>query len=361
MRIALISHSNAPWAPYYTRFLGARGHEVHLISFHPTPVEGAIFHYVGAIPPDGRLPKWIYLARAWRVGRILRRIRPDIVLATYYRSNGLVGALTKCAPLIVSSRGVDSEFSLPFGLGPRVTRWVASRADFLHASSQELAEILGHLGVPEERVAVIPLGTDANVFTPRSGPRAPGPARIICTRKHEPLYDNETIVRALARLRDRGLAFRARFVGSGSTIEESKRAVTTLGLEQQVEFLGDLEHREIPENLRWADVYVSAAASDGAPSSLFEAMSCRLYPVVTDVRANQDWITHRDNGFLFPVGDDVACADGLEFACRNLDGIAVATDRNRRTVAECLDRDRNLARLEALLIHVARQAEAAPS
>ena len=358
MRIVLLSHADAPWTEHYSRFLLGRGHEVHLVTFHPKPVEGVVYHYVGASIGDGSLPKWIYLWRVPRVWRLLRRIKPDVVLATYYRSNGLVGALTKCAPLVVSTRGVDHDFSLPFGLGPTVSRWIAARADALHASSPELVEKLVELGVPGERFEVIPVGTDADVFVPRKGPRPAGPVRIVCTRKHEPVYDIETVVRALDLLHRSGVAFRARFVGGGSGLAATIAATKARGLEGLVEFSGNVEHAEIPRHLEWADVYVSAARADGAPSSLFEAMSCGLVPVVTDVRANRDWIEDGVNGFLFAVGDASECARKIERVARDPEGLASMLVRNRQMVKEKLDRGANLERLEALLqrVFAAKQA-----
>jgi glycosyltransferase involved in cell wall biosynthesis len=293
----------------------------------------------------------------WRVGRVrrlLHEIRPDVTLATYFRSNGLLGALTKCSPLVVSTRGPgDQEFWLPFGLDVRLARWIAGRAERLHASSPELVEQFEAIGVPRERFTVIPLGIDVESFPPRSGPRLPGPPRVICTRKHLPIYDNRTIVRALGRLRDAGVAFEFRFVGGGNRLPFTELEVKALGLGGHVTFVGEVDPPEVARQLAWADVYVSATLSDGSPSSLFEAMSVKLFPVVTDIRANRDWLVHGTNGFLFPPGDDRACADGLRFAFERGAGCEAALEESRRRVAEQLDRGVGLERLERLLLETA--------
>ena len=350
MRIALIGHSDAPWTPHYTRLLTERGHDVHVLSFHPKLLPGFHVHYVGRTAGDESLPKANYLRKVLVVRRLLRRIRPDVTLATYFRSNGLVGALTKCGPLVVSTRGLDFDFPLPRFLNVRMVRWLAARADLLHASSPELVDILERYGVPRDRFTVIPVGTDPQRFRPREGARPPGPVRILCTRKHHPVYDNPTIVRALALLREEGLEFEARFVGTGTAIGETQALVRRLALEDRVRFLGDVEYDRIPEHLSWMDLYVSAATSDGSPSSLFEAMSCAAFPVVTDVVANRAWIRHGENGWLFPVGDSRACAEGLRFAWeRREDRAGDGGRQNRRTIIEKLDRASGIVRLESLL------------
>lgn len=352
MRVCLIAHSDSPWTPHYAKHLLARGHEVQVISFHPKPIPGVVVHYVGAPVGGGQLWlwKWLYLWRVQRVARLLREIRPDVTLATYFRSNGLVAALTRRGPLVISSRGPgDYEFWLPFGLDRALARWIAGRAERLHASSPELVEYFESIGVPRARFTVIPLGIDASAFPPRPGPRPPGPPRVVCTRKHLPIYDNRTLVRALARLRDAGVDFEFRFVGSGNRLPFTEREVRAAGLEERVAFCGELEPGEVSSQLAWADVYASATLSDGSPSSLFEAMSAKLFPVVTDIRANRDWIAHRRSGFLFPPGDDRACAEGLRFAFEHAGSCAPALEESRRVVALQLDRELGLARLERLL------------
>lgn len=349
MRICLIAHSNSPWAPFYAGHLRDRGHDVHVVSFHPKGIPGVHMHYVGSSRADGRLPKWIYLWRVPRVHRLLRRIEPDVVLATYLRSNALVGALTKCSPLVVSVRGTDYDFRLPFGLDRALVRWIASRAESLHASSDELADNVAEMGVARDRFTVIPLGTCAADFMPRPSTRPPGPPRVICTRKHDRVYDNETIVRGLALLRDEGFAFQCRFVGSGPWLERLIYLTKTLGLSGQIEFLGDVEHREVRGQLVWADIYASAARSDGAPSSLFEAISCKLFPVVTDVRANRDWIRHLEDGYLFRAGSEREFAQGVRTAWGDPGLRERAGERNRQIVIERLDRSTGLGRLEKLL------------
>jgi glycosyltransferase involved in cell wall biosynthesis len=351
MRIALISHTDAPWTPHYARQLTERGHDVHVISFHPRPLPGVQVHFVVEGSAEaGPSPKYAYLFKVPIVRRLLRRLRPDVTLATYFRSNGLVGALAKCGPLVLSTRGVDYNFPLPASLNGRLIRWVAAQADLLHASSPELVDGLARYGIPPERFTVIPVGTDPQRFRPREGVRPPGPARILCTRKHHPMYDNPTIVRALGRLRDEALEFEARFVGTGTAIRETRELVARLGLADRVTFFGDVDYERVTEHLSWMDLYVSAATSDGSPSSLFEAMSVASFPVVTDVVANRAWIRHRENGWLFPVGDFRACAEGLRFAWDQREGQArIGGLLNRQTVIEKLDRSSGIVRLEKLL------------
>ena len=58
-----------------------------------------------------------------------------------------------------------------------------------------------------------------------------------------------------------------------------------------------------------ADLFISTSPSDGNNISLNEAMACGVFPIVTDIAANRAWITHGENGLLFPCRDANALAD----------------------------------------------------
>jgi len=349
MRVGLIAHSNSPWAPFYAHYFRERGHDLLMISFHPKPIPGIDLHYVGTQSADGCLPKWIYLQRVPRVRRLLRHWRPDVVLAAYIRSNGLVGALTKCSALVVSCRGTDLGWGLRGALDRWPTRWIGGRAEIVHTSSPELAEDLTACGIDPGKIIVIPLGTDPTQFPRRVASRSPGPVRLLCNRKHFPIYDNDTIVRALALLHRDGFEFDCRFAGTGATLEATRRLVRALGLEERIRFLGDVEHAEMPRLLEWADLFVSAARSDGAPSSLFEAMSAGVFPVVSDVRANRDWLESGRTGFLCHAGRPEDWARGIRFAWDNPEVRTEAAGINRRLVERKCDRTAGLKALEDTL------------
>jgi glycosyltransferase involved in cell wall biosynthesis len=352
MRICFIAHSNSPWMPHYGRFLKHGGHEVHVISFHPQPIEGVSLHYVGPKAGTGELPKWLYLTRIAQIRSLLKVIQPDVLVATYLRSNGLLGSLLGFRPLVLSARGADYSFPLPFGLSRQLLRWMTRQADAVMASSNEIAEDLVLEGVPRASIGVIPMGTMPQVFTPRTEMANHTVPRLLCLRKFFPLYDNATLLRSLARLNREGFSFQARFLGDGPLRAACMSLSKEMRIDSQIEFLGECDHREIPAQLRWADILLSATKTDGAPSSLFEAMSCQVFPVVSDIAANRAWVRHGESGLLFGVGDDATCAACIRRAWEDVNLRQRAGEINRQTVLTQLDQTRMLERFEALLVTV---------
>ncbi len=354
MRIGLVAHTNAPWTPHYDRGLRALGHRVRVFSFSPEALPGAdVIHLKGSRPPGFPRPLW-FLSQVPRLARQLDAFGPDVVLATYLTSNGMTAALAWRGPLVVSARGGDvlpQAGYLPGGaLHGSMMRFVCGRATLVHAVSEELREALQARGVASSRIATFPVGVDLEAFTvPERAPRRGRPPRIVCARRHEPVYANHVLIEALAALRARGAAFTCAVLGGGPLLEERRRHAVASGLSDVVDFTGQIPIEEVRRHLLDGDVYVSASLSDGTSSSLLEAMACGLFPVVSRIRANLPWIQDGRTGLLFDPGDATGLAAALERALLDESMRRDAAGTNRSLVEAEGDRRRNTARLAGML------------
>jgi glycosyltransferase involved in cell wall biosynthesis len=212
---------------------------------------------------------------------------------------------------------------------------------------------------------VQPRGVNRSLFAyrPPRERQAGQPLRIFSLRWLKPLYRVETLVRALGRLEREGIPFEARIAGEGPDRAKLEVLARSEDIAERITFIGKLEADDVPSALSWADVYVSTSSSDGASSSLFEAMSVGAYPVVTDIPANRGLVDHDRTGSLFPVGDDEALAEHLASLAKDDARRRAAIETARAFVADRLDYDRNMARIEGFLEDVARRgtdAVAAP-
>lgn len=333
MRLLIVSQTNVPWTPPYSRFFVERGDAVLVVSASPEPIDGVQTEFIGVEPFDKFKHKHIFLTRVPSLRRIIRRFQPDLVFAPYIVSNGLLAALSWSGPLVVSARGGDVlDQAGQHGWRQRardvIVRYVCKRADVVHAVSNNLETALLDLAVPRDKLRMIPLGVDVNRFTPAA---IPAGTNLICTRKHEEIYDNPTIVRAMEILKNKGLTPSLTFVGGGHLIDERKRQVREAGLETRVQFAGHAGHDELPDLLRQAGIYISASLSDGTSSALLEAMACGLFPVVTRIAANTPWVDDEKTGLLFDPSDAGQLATAIERAIG---------DEALRTEARLINRQR---------------------
>jgi len=113
----------------------------------------------------------------------------------------------------------------------------------------------------------------------------------------------------------------------------------------------------MPDLLKTADVYVSAAASDGTSASLLEAMASGVFPVVARIPANVAWIEHGVSGLLFTPHDATDLADCLGRAAADTGLRRQAAELNRARVLRDGDLDVNTRRLERLLAACVEDAD----
>jgi len=182
-----------------------------------------------------------------------------------------------------------------------------------------MREEIMSFGVPAERIRIVNFGVDTDSFSKcpqdtevRGHWGLSNEPTVISLRNFEPVYDIETLLRAIPKVLE--TVSTARFIlgGKGGLEDELKLLVAQLGIGHAVNFVGYIPNDQLPTILCSADVYVSTSLSDaGIASSTAEAMACELPVVVTDSGENNQWINDGVNGFLVPVSQPEALAKRL--------------------------------------------------
>ncbi len=126
-----------------------------------------------------------------------------------------------------------------------------------------------------------------------------------------PRKNQMTVLEVLARLKDKQV--HCVFCGQGELDGALKAKTRTLGLEEQVHFLGF--RYDLPDIYGMADLFIFPTLHEGLPVALMEAMTAGLPVVGSDVRGNRDLIEPGKGGLLISSPYDVS---GLAEAVRTL-------------------------------------------
>lgn len=114
--------------------------------------------------------------------------------------------------------------------------------------------------------------------------------------KHQDL-----LIKAMADLKKKIPNIKLLLAGEGPLEIQYKEQVKSLGLSEDVHFLG---HRsDIPNLLKLSDIAVSASRREGLPVNIMEAMATGLPIIVTDSRGNRDLVKTGENGYVVGVDD----------------------------------------------------------
>jgi glycosyltransferase involved in cell wall biosynthesis len=349
MRIAILTHGVSPFGPLYARAFIAQGHEAEVLSLSACDAGGPGVK-VRVVGPPGFKPwqdgsRAAYLKAVLPVRRAVREMKPDIVFGLYLSSGGLAACLSGHPHVVASAQGSDVNTRVGSRLWRAIFRWQGRRADLLHAVSVPLAETLeGVMGIARERIVVSPIGVDTGFLACVDPAARPGRGEILNTRAHWPAYDQPTAVRAMARLKQDGVACRLTFTCTRGA-EATQKLVARMDLGDVIAFRPGYAYEELPAVMASADVYISVSLTDGTSQSLLEAMSTGLLPVVSDIPANRPWVEHGKNGLLFPPGDEAALAACVKEALARPEFRAAAAPLNRQIVVERGDVNREAGRL----------------
>ena len=313
MRILLLAHGPSIHTRRWAAAYRSRGHDVLLLTAHEAKDAGVPTRVVGRPWPVKALR---YLSAVGDVRRALSEYRPDVTIAHFLPNYGLLAVLAGARPWLLTCWGSDLLVNAKrTPLHRARARYVLREAPMIHVDAANLAEAAVELGADPRSVWTRAWGVDTAAFQPDGRPAArvgQDPLRILWTRQLEPVYDPGPFVRALGLLKRRAVPFRATLAGSGPLRPSVERWICEEGVAEEVALEGFVGEDRLRELYRNADRYVSISRSDSTSQSLLEAMSSGLLPIVSDIAGNREWVTHRREGYLVPVGDAEALACAIQ-------------------------------------------------
>ncbi len=298
----------------------------------------------------GLLPGFIrYPLAVPQVRDVVATFKPDIINAHFLPNYGVIAALIRKKPWILSTWGSDIMMlpeKSPFHM--KRTRYVLERASFITSDAEVMTKRLTELGVSHGRILTVPFGVDLSVFTPRGGEGISDKPRIVSCRKLEHVYNVRTLIEAFpivkAELPDAALTI----AGDGSQKKKLVGLAQETGYRDDILFVGDVDHDKLPALLREHNIYVSTALSDTTSVSLLEAMACGLYPVVTNIPANRDWIVDGTNGTRVPPSNPDELAGAIIAAWRDMPSRIAAKNHNEGIIKKRADWHQNMALVNEL-------------
>jgi glycosyltransferase involved in cell wall biosynthesis len=250
----------------------------------------------------------------WRLGRLIRRVRPDIVHLHARFGTDVWGALAargQGVP-VVHSRRVDN----------RERPWVVRRKyplyDKVVAISHGIREVLLSEGVPPGQVVCVHSAVDTERYQPRSGDRtwldaefglAPGDLAVALIAQFIPRKGHRVLIDAMPAVLAQQPRTRVIFFGQGPQVEPIRQLIAERGLGDHVQIAGfrnDLE-RVVPS----LDLVVHPAATEGLGVSLLQAASCGIPIVATRAGGIPEIVQPGLNGELVEPGDAPALAAAM--------------------------------------------------
>jgi L-malate glycosyltransferase len=256
------------------------------------------------------------LAAAWRLSRVLKQLRPDVIQAhdphgVAMASLALSIATPSPRPPLVASRRVEFRIARN-----SFSRWKYGQVDCFIANSGPIRDRLVADGIPARKTTIVNEGVDvdrivrmaaANVhaefYLPTHAPVVGNVAALVAHKGHHHLIDAAALV--VRQVPDTRFVI----VGDGELRRSLEEQVHHLHLERHV-FLAGFR-LDVLELTKGFDLFAMSSVSEGMCTALVDAMAASKAAVATRAGGIPDVMVDGETGFLVPPRDHHAMADRI--------------------------------------------------
>jgi glycosyltransferase involved in cell wall biosynthesis len=289
------------------------------------------------------LPKYILSLKS-----VIKQIKPDLIHAGPIQTCTFIAVLTGFRPILTMSWGFDLMQDVHRNRWWEwVTCYVLKRSTYFTSDAMVTRDKAVAYGMNPDRTVVFPWGVDLDHYTPKNwktGKRVNG-FTLFCNRSWESRYGVDVLARAFVKAAQRRPELSLILLGGGSQGARIRQILLNGGVLDRVTFGGQISQTELPRWYHWADVYISPSHVDGSSVSLMEALACGLPCLVSDIPANQEWVTEGENGWLFPDGNADALAAKILRAMDQRKSLPKIGSAARAVAEERADWKKNSAKL----------------
>jgi glycosyltransferase involved in cell wall biosynthesis len=256
------------------------------------------------------------LSAAWRLARVVRRLRPDVVHAHDPHGVAMAAlALSMSAsgnsPALVASRRVDFHLK-----ANSLSRWKHRQVDCFICASNAIRDMVVADGVSEERAVTVHEGIDVEhvlaappvnvhetLWLPHHAPLVCNVAALVPHKGQRYLIEAAHLV--IREMPD------ARFVifGEGDLREHLERLIHDHRLEKHVLLPGF--RTDILGCIKGCDLFVMSSVTEGLGTSLLDAMACSKAIVATRAGGIPEVVDDGSTGLIVPARDAPALANAV--------------------------------------------------
>lgn len=278
---------------------------------------------------------------------IVKKYSPDMVIAERTTSYGFLASICGVKPIAIAQQGITDLWptNSPLVFLKKIMQNHAfKKADLIHAWGMAIAVYIKKCGVDMSKVLVLPKGINVATFrfdTTNDNNKI----NAVVTRSLEPEYKHDLILKAFSTLKKRNIPFQLTIVGDGTQLKNLKSLTKTLNIENDVVFTGRIHNNQIPDFLVAANFYISTPETEGVSASLFEAMACGCFPIVSDLPGNRSWIQQQENGILVEITDESSLVNALEWSFKENEITKKAILQNRKFIEENVNYKINMTKI----------------
>ena len=318
MKILLIAGADSIHTVRWANGLSSCGHEVHLISQHSCNQSSYLNVRLHLVPFNGLLG---YFTMVPTIRKLIKVISPDIVNAHYASGYGTTARLLNFHPFVLSVWGSDI-FIFPYK--SFIHKWLIRKnifaADRVASTSFVMAEQILKIAPEIKNIAITPFGVEVTKFKTQYQLKADNIITIGTVKNLDHIYGIDLLIEAFSILLKRfqnkvdknEIILKLRLVGGGRKFNDYILLTQKLNIQENVEFIGQIDHTNVPNELSKLDIYVALSRSESFGVAVLEAGAAGKPVVVSNVGGLPEVVIRDETGLIVQSENITEAADAIE-------------------------------------------------
>lgn len=371
MKFVIIMPIASPWSRNFAQQISKQGHDVFVIDpsakknsdsylndddiFQKDNINSFLNSVSGYIINRSKLGYLVGMVKSiFVIRKTARQFNPDALIVLYGGLWGALAYMSRIRPYFIYI--VGSDILVSGKIKQWINRLTLNSSEFVFSNGKHLARKANQIA-NKAKIENLYLGIDSDKFTPLDKNNS-GPIQIICTRGFKEIYNNQYIIDCLSKIDFSKLPeTKLVFTSAGPLLENIKEYTSTIqniAFKENIVFLGGVSDFELLSYLQNSQIYISTSKSDGASTSLMEALSCGLYPILSDIPANREWINN-ENGALISLEDAETVAEKIQDIILNIEQLENVKKQNRNMILNIANAKKNIGvfteKIENIILH----------
>jgi glycosyltransferase involved in cell wall biosynthesis len=276
-------------------------------------------HRIRTLSKLGRLGRALSYAASLSLLLLKLRHRVDVVYMRFLGEGALTAALLKHygllnLPLVATpantGNGGDLSFIKSIPMSGRLIRLLDKQCDAINLIAEDMAGELNAAGFSGANFTTIPNGIRVEPPATRSPSTM---TRCVAVGRLSPQKGYDTLLEALARIRDQLSPQQFVIVGDGPEKYRLRQLAEKLGVSHYLTWRGELTQAFVRDEMHLAHLYLLPSRYEGMSNAGLEAME-RSLPVILTRCGGLDCHVNSEMGWVVPPEDADGLADALSTA-----------------------------------------------
>lgn len=253
--------------------------------------------------------------------KLKRNFNSEVILSYWVYPDGFASVLASKIlklPAIIVGLGSDINEMPSSFINRQLITWTLKKADRVVSLSTAMKNEIIKLGIPQDKIRVVPNGVDESLFYPADKLLSRRKAGL-SMEKRIILYVGRLssekgvnhLIDAASRIRNKEPEILLLIIGAGGLLNNLMSQAKDLGMEGNVLFLGEKPHSDIPVYLNAVELLILPSLCEGCPNVVLEALACGTPVIASNVGGVPEIITSEDLGMLVSPADPHALADAV--------------------------------------------------